>query len=167
MGDIIHKTISVTSWDKASVERAQSKSNELGLITTAIHEGLVNGYHSFFVVSSGSKEVWDDENEYEDKRRKLCVYMRTMCRNLSWCESVFGHELDTLPYVRDYSESEYGSNAKPTSSIEADKGFEGILMRSHEFSRAVTDLEKALSGAAKALKALCPDRDIASLLLDG
>lgn len=166
MGDIIHKTISVTSWDEGEVIAAHAKAAGLGLLVTYIHKGIANNYFSFFVLSSGSKEGWDDENEYEGNRRKLCGYMRTECKNLSWCESVFGHELDTLPYVRDYNESEYRDDAKHKFSIEADEAFEGVLVKRHEFTRAVAQLEEAISRAAKALEALCPGCELSRLLED-
>ena len=62
MSHVAHKSICITSWDQMSINECRKKLIAIGLGVTKLHESKVNGYHTFFVIPSGSKAGWDDAN---------------------------------------------------------------------------------------------------------
>lgn len=77
MGYISHHAIVVTSFDdkiqEPHIVAKQIIGNEL---ISDIIDSPINGYKSFFVAPDGSKEGWNESEEYEDKRDMFIKWLQ-------------------------------------------------------------------------------------------
>jgi len=68
MGYMRHDAIIATNWSPESVRAAHQKAEEMGLRPTTISGPFVNGYSSFMIPPDGSKEGWEESNEFDSLR---------------------------------------------------------------------------------------------------
>ena len=60
---MIHKTACITSFNlKALIGVKNRIVNHTTLMCTGIYSSKTNGYNTFFIVPSGSKDGWDEDN---------------------------------------------------------------------------------------------------------
>lgn len=78
MGYTLHEAIIVTSWDSAAIVEARAAADALGLPVSDIVNAPLNGFRSFAVLPDGSKEGWDDANDYESRRAALIARLRVI-----------------------------------------------------------------------------------------
>jgi hypothetical protein len=86
MGYMRHHAVVVSSFRKEYAEEARQKAVELGMSVSELLGPVVNGYHSFFVGTDGSKEGWNDSNDGDKKRDALAAYLDSMRDNNRWAE---------------------------------------------------------------------------------
>lgn len=104
MGYIRHHAIVVTGhrwsddkrWADIDIEDAHRAATEIGLIVSPIIDGKMNSYASFFVAPDGSKEGWDDSDEYDGRRDRFIAWLRGASPEeagwFSWAEVVLGDD---------------------------------------------------------------------------
>jgi len=70
MGYIRHHTIIVTSYDSDKLHAAHHQAERIfgEDMVSNIVDSPVNGYKSFFVAPDGSKEGWEDSDNYDKDR---------------------------------------------------------------------------------------------------
>jgi hypothetical protein len=111
MGIVIHKTLVVTSFSKdhlaSAVKMAQS-CHLADLCALPPIESRVNGYWSFSVMSSGSKEGWDESDLFDAEMETLILYLNGYRYSdgsspLSWVYVQFGDEAEEPPKVLRHS----------------------------------------------------------------
>lgn len=83
MGYIRHNAMVVTgdSYPEAiqMFQLVYQKAKELfGDLVSEIIKAKVNGYQSFFIGPDGSKEGWNESNEYDIKRKGLADYIDSL-----------------------------------------------------------------------------------------
>lgn len=117
MGYMRHHTIVVTGFkftdDSGAGDHfsaAYNKANGLfPELVTEIIDSPWNHYQSFCVVPDGSKEGWDESNDYDRKRAEFLDLLRT-CRfddgscSVDWVEVQFGDDEDETKITADSDE---------------------------------------------------------------
>lgn len=78
MGYIRHNAIVCTSGLEKVAEIAHKKAIKVfdGKVTSLV-EGLTNQYFSFMVVPDGSKEGWEDSDDFDKRRNKFIKWLET------------------------------------------------------------------------------------------
>lgn len=80
MGYIKHSAIIVTSWDEENIKKTHEKACEMfGKLVTNITEQTINGYRTFLIAPDGSKEDWEDSNNYDILRKKYKSFLKALC----------------------------------------------------------------------------------------
>ena len=97
MGYIRHDAIVVTSWNREVLELAATQARFLGLEVIGPSAKVTNGISTFLVCPDGSKEGWDESEEFEDRRARFLEYLngkryedRSSC--LSWVALAYGSD---------------------------------------------------------------------------
>jgi hypothetical protein len=77
MGTIVHQAIIVTSWNEEVILKGYYKARELfGSGLSGIIPARVNGYMSFMIAPSGSKEAWPTNTEHNDACCAFVAWMK-------------------------------------------------------------------------------------------
>jgi hypothetical protein len=97
MGYIKHNAIIVTSWEPVAVEQARAKSEELGMVVSAVVKSRVNDYGSILVAPDGSKEGWEDSAAGDAQRAALRAWLNSQryedgSSSIEWCEVSYGSD---------------------------------------------------------------------------
>ena len=66
MSHVEHHIIAVTSWEPPILKECRTKLIDLSVSVTAIYLSQVNGYGTFFVYPSGSKEGWAEGRKHTE-----------------------------------------------------------------------------------------------------
>jgi len=90
MGYTTHHSIVVTAGETYIKELHEEARHICGHLVSGIVNSKMNGHHSFFVATDGSKEGWPDSAEGDSRREELKKYLRTQRRSCDWVEVVFG-----------------------------------------------------------------------------
>lgn len=75
MGYIKHDAILVTSWKREALEEAADKARELGLEVLGPSAKVTNGISTFLICPDGSKEGWNESDDYDEKRSEYLGYL--------------------------------------------------------------------------------------------
>ena len=59
MSNVKHETVCITSWNAESLQRLRLRLGEV-VPLTGTYESEANGYHTFYVLPSGSKVGWPE-----------------------------------------------------------------------------------------------------------
>jgi len=59
MSHVKHETICITSWNEEILQKLRDRIDPIASLT-ATYECAMNGYHTFYVLPSGSKAGWAD-----------------------------------------------------------------------------------------------------------
>ena len=97
MGYMRHDAIVVTSWMREALDAAAQKARELGLEVLGPSADATNGIATFLVCPDGSKEGWDESNEFDGKRKQFMKHLNSeryednsSC--LSWVALAYGSD---------------------------------------------------------------------------
>ena len=97
MGYVRHDAIVVTSWQREALEAAAEKARNLGLEVLGPSADVTNGIATFLVCPDGSKEGWDESDEFDEKRAQFLAYLNgeryadnSSC--LSWVALAYGSD---------------------------------------------------------------------------
>jgi hypothetical protein len=92
-----HDAIVVTSWKSEAIEEAAAKARECGLEVLGPSGVSTNGIRTLLVCPDGSKEGWDESNEFDVKRAAYLEYLNgrryednSSC--LSWVALAYGSD---------------------------------------------------------------------------
>lgn len=104
MGTVVHAAMIVTSWKDEAIEAAACRARNLGLTVLGPSAEMINGYRSILVVSSGSKEGWEDQIEHDARLSALRDWIGTQAygdgsNNLEFAQVEYGNECDE-PTIR-------------------------------------------------------------------
>lgn len=95
MGYMRHDAIIVTSWKREILEAAAQKARDFGLEVLGPSVEVINGISTFLVCPDGSKEGWDESDEFNGKRARFLEYLNgeryednSTC--LSWAALAYG-----------------------------------------------------------------------------
>ena len=78
MGYMRHDAIVVTSWNREAIEEAAAKARECGLEILGPSTAVTNGISTLLVCPDGSKEGWDESNEFDVKRAAYLKYLSSV-----------------------------------------------------------------------------------------
>lgn len=97
MGYMRHDAIVVTSWKRDALEAAVQKARDFGLEVLGPSAEVINGISTFLVCPDGSKEGWDESDEFDGKRAQFLEYLNgeryednSSC--LSWVALAYGSD---------------------------------------------------------------------------
>jgi hypothetical protein len=97
MGYIRHDAIIVTGWEDVVVEAAAAMAGELGLLVIGPSVATMNYYRTFLVCPDGSKEGWNQSDDFDAKRAEFLRYLNSV-RNedysnlLEWAAVSYGSD---------------------------------------------------------------------------
>lgn len=100
MGYMCHHTIIVTTYRQTYILSAHNAAKELfGVLVSGIVESVMNGYYSFFIAPDGSKEGWDESDEYDKKRGQFIEWLDGFqfedgSSPFKWFEAQYGDDDD-------------------------------------------------------------------------
>jgi hypothetical protein len=77
MGYMRHDAIVVTSWKREALDAAAQKARDLGLEVVGPSAEVTNGIATFLVCPDGSKEGWDESDEFDAKRSQFLAHLNS------------------------------------------------------------------------------------------
>lgn len=97
MGDIMHHTIIVTSWDKERIKKAHKKACKVFPTVSESIESQINGYESFFIPPDGSKEGWAESERGNENRQEFIEWLNSQkyedgSTPFDWAEIQYGDD---------------------------------------------------------------------------
>ena len=107
MGDIRHRAMVVTSWDRERLTAAHTKAAEfLGHLVSPVIESTSNGYVSFFTAPDGSNLGWVESDFAETSRVAFMTWLDTQRYDdgsspFAWVEVQYGDEEQNTKIVCD------------------------------------------------------------------
>lgn len=97
MGYMRHDAIVVTSWKREDLDAAAEMARNLGLEVLGPSADVTNSIATFLVCPDGSKEGWDESDEFDAKRAQYLEYLNgvryednSSC--LSWVALAYGRD---------------------------------------------------------------------------
>lgn len=113
MSDVVHRCVVVTSWDAVTIVRARevavSTFGEAGV--TPLLRASTNGYASFFVGPSGSKEGWEEDEAWAEKLAAFVSWLRGRPEDEpvpEWAVLAYGDSLEK-PFVHRHPKQKFGA----------------------------------------------------------
>lgn len=102
MGTVVHHVVIVTTFFSVtdqSAKEAVDIAKSLGLTVTEPVMSPINGYTTFMVVPSGSKQNWPDVDDHDQKVQKFIDYLKSAeyddgSSPYEWVELSYGSDLD-------------------------------------------------------------------------
>ena len=95
-----HNAIIVYSWNKVLLNKAYEKAVSLfGKLVSPVINSSINEYKSFFVAPDGSKEYWDESDQYNALRSMLCDFIDSLAYDdgssaVEYVDASFGETYD-------------------------------------------------------------------------
>jgi len=124
MGYMRHHAIVVSSWSGEDTRKAHKHAMDIFPLVSEILTTNINGYHSFFIPTDGSKEGWDESDLGDDRRDSFIKWINSQryedgSSSLDWVEVQYGDDNKQTIIVRD--SDHVGINLPPGTPKETDK----------------------------------------------
>ena len=94
MGYIKHNAMVLTSWEGGHIQQAHKAANEIlgDEIVSDLVGPLANGQRSFFIAPDGSKEGWQESDDYDSKRNAFIAWLKEKNLYVEWVHLSIGSD---------------------------------------------------------------------------